>query len=59
MVQKSNKTATKRIPVTLAEGQIRQINEMIGFLGSNQSDVLGYIVTNWLDEYNRKMKIEK
>lgn len=53
MVQKSNKSATKRVPVTLTENQIKEINNLVGNLGSNQSDVLRYIVTNWLVE-NKK-----
>lgn len=58
MKQKSTKIVTKRIPVTLTAKQVEQIDQKIGLLGSNQSDVLRYIVTNWLDEYNKK-KSEK
>ena len=54
MVQNSNKSVTKRIPVTLTHKQVEEINERIGTLGSNQSDVLKYIVTNWLDDYKKK-----
>jgi len=54
MVQKSNKINTKRIPVTLTITQVKQISEKIGVLGSNQSDVLKYIITNWLDEHNKR-----
>lgn len=57
MKQNSNKivtkSATKRIPVTLTDRQVKEINDRIGLLGSNQSDVLGYIITNWLSN-NRK-----
>jgi Arc/MetJ-type ribon-helix-helix transcriptional regulator len=56
MKLKSIKSVTKRIPVTLTQEQARQINEKIGLLGSNQSDVLRYIITNWLDEYNKRKK---
>ena len=58
MVQKSSKIVTKRIPVTLTIKQIEQINNSIGSLGSNQSDVLRYIVTNWLDEYKKGKNID-
>jgi len=58
MLQNSNKKVTKRVPVTLSLEQIKQINENIGRLGTNQSDVLKYIITNWLVE-NEKNKKEK
>ncbi|MFH1849110.1 MAG: hypothetical protein ABH879_02895 [archaeon] len=55
MSQNRSKIATKRIPVTLTLQQVREIRERVGSLGSNQSDVLKYIITNWLDS-NGKTK---
>jgi Arc/MetJ-type ribon-helix-helix transcriptional regulator len=51
MVQKSNKSVTKRIPITLTAKQVERVNELVGYLGTTQSDVIRYIVTNWLDEH--------
>jgi Arc/MetJ-type ribon-helix-helix transcriptional regulator len=54
MPQNRKKTTTKRIPVTLTEEQVKRINELIGILGSNQSDVMKYIITNWLQEQKKR-----
>ena len=54
MAQISNKVVTKRIPVTLTSKQVDQINKNVGHLGSNQSDVLKYIITNWLDQHKKE-----
>lgn len=53
MKQKSNKIVTKRIPVTLTEEQIKKIDGLIGKLGSNQSNVLRYMIINWLEEHKK------
>ena len=58
-IQNNNKEGTKRIPVTLTLRQVAKINDSIGILGSNQSDVLRYIVTNWLVENENKSKEKK
>ena len=56
MAQKQNKIQTKRIPITLTEEQLKLVSEKIGLLGTNQSDVLKYIVTNWLNENIKEKK---
>ncbi len=44
------KAGTQRVLVTLTKEQIKVIDSKIGIYGSNRSDVLSHIITDWIIE---------
>lgn len=58
MNQKSIKSGTKRLQITLTNAQIDEAERHIGLLGSNTSDVVRFIVADWLNQNRRKGKDE-
>lgn len=57
--QKSIKSDTKRVLVTLTDKQIKSVDKMVGLLGSNRSSVLQYIITNWVVEERKRKRGEE
>lgn len=59
MKRTGTKIATQRVLVTLTKEQIKVIDSKIGIYGSNRSDVLSHIITNWIIEQLKGRKNEK
>jgi metal-responsive CopG/Arc/MetJ family transcriptional regulator len=59
MNRKRNKKSTKRITITFTKDQLKEIDENIGPLGNTTSQVVRYIVIDWLRSNKKNEEVKK